>query len=605
MLGALLLGAPLTSPLLGQERPVPPPAVPADSTSPPDTVRGPAVPLATDTIPARDTVKSPYAASERPRGAELRGRQYVWSRETIFITGAMNLAELVAEVPGASIARSSYLMAPIVTSWQGEAGRVRVFLDGVEMDPLDVRMGGQLDLAAIPLYGLEEVAVEPAASELRIHLRTWRAERTAPETRVDVGTGAENFTLYRGYYAKRFDSGLGVQIAAQQFSVINGLTRGDGDSFGGVARLGWASGDWNVDVVGMTTGRNRAATRRYVRGAAPDEAGIARFEGSERIGSLRIGYRQPDEEGFWAQAIASTQAYLESDSAAAAATVTDPDTLRSQTQYVLTGGWSAGALRMSGTARYRVRGGDGRLAPSLRASYERERFAITTFAELNGPDSTRRVDAALKLLPLRWLSLSAAAGHQAPTDEAVRGPSRTAVRGEVGLELGERWVRVGAIQRSEALVNGMTIYDPLYVAQRIPESLGLTLSAGGRVVGPFSLDLYGVDWGDEQFYRPRHQARAALNVQTGLRRWIKRDTFWLRGSYVFDYRSDLLAPGLAGGVERAKGTGVQSVLVDIRLGDAHIFFHNRNFAGEVYETAPGYLMPRLIQQYGVRWEFWN
>ena len=42
-----------------------------------------------------------------------------------------------------------------------------------------------------------------------------------------------------------------------------------------------------------------------------------------------------------------------------------------------------------------------------------------------------------------------------------------------------------------------------------------------------------------------------------------------------------------------------------RLGAAHIFFHNRNFTGEVYETVPGYLMPRLIQQYGVRWEFWN
>lgn len=50
---------------------------------------------------------------------------------------------------------------------------------------------------------------------------------------------------------------------------------------------------------------------------------------------------------------------------------------------------------------------------------------------------------------------------------------------------------------------------------------------------------------------------------------------------------------------------MQSLLVDIRLGAAHIFFHNRNFTGQVYETAPGYLMPRLIQQYGVRWEFWN
>lgn len=606
--GVLLVGVSASASLHAQARPVPPVAAPAGTASGPDTAAAtakPAVPLANDTTPPRDTVKTAFAASERPRGAELRGRQYVWTRETIYVTGAMNVAELVAEVPGASIVRSSYLMSPIVTSWQGEPGRVRVFLDGVELDALDVRMGGQLDLASIPLYGLEEVAVEPAATEMRVHLRTWRAQLTTPETRVDVGTGAENFTLYRGYYARRFDSGVGVQVAAQQFSVINGLTRGDGDSFGGVARLGWASGNWSVDAVGMSTGRNRAATRRYVRGAAPDENGVARFEGSERMGSVRVGYRQPDADGIWAQAIVSTQAYLESDSAAASATVPDPDTLRSQTQYVLTGGWGAGALRLSGTARYRVRGGEARLAPSVRASYERERFAVTSFAELDGPDSTRRLDAALRVLPLRWLSLSAAAGHQAPADEAVQRPARTALQAEVGLELGERWIRVGSIQRSEALSGSLAIYDPLYTAQLIPESQGLTLSAGGRLVGPFSLDLYGVDWGDEQFYRPRHQARAALNVQTGLRRWLKRDTFWLRGSYVFDYRSDLLAPGLGGSVERAKGAGVQSLLVDIRLGAAHIFFHNRNFTGQVYETAPGYLMPRLIQQYGVRWEFWN
>ena len=273
-MGALLLGAPIPARLAAQEpAPVKPPVV-ADSAAPAGPPVRAAVPVPGDSTPPRDTVKTAFAVSERPRGAEMRGRQYVWTRETIFITGAQNLAELVAEVPGASIVRSGYLMAPIVTSWQGEAGRVRVFWDGVEFDALDPRMGAQLDLANIPLYGLEEVAVERAANELRIHLRTWRAERTTPETRVDVGTGAENFTLYRGFYAKRFDNGGGLQIAAQQFSVINGLTRGDGDSFGGIARLGWAAGDWSIDAVGMTTGRNRAITSSAPVTRASSSAGV-------------------------------------------------------------------------------------------------------------------------------------------------------------------------------------------------------------------------------------------------------------------------------------------------------------------------------------------
>jgi hypothetical protein len=96
-----------------------------------------------------------------------------------------------------------------------------------------------------------------------------------------------------------------------------------------------------------------------------------------------------------------------------------------------------------------------------------------------------------------------------------------------------------------------------------------------------------------------------LRVQTALRRWLTRDTFLLTGQFIHDYRSDLLAPDGLGGTVRAKGAGVLSMLLDIRLGSAHIFFHNRNFTGQVYETVPGYLMPRLIQQYGVRWEFWN
>lgn len=598
------MGAPLVAVLHAQE-PAPPRPVPVDTTAAADTVRGPAVPLRGDSTPPRDTIKTAFAAAERPRGAELRGRQYVWTRETIFVTGAQNLAELVAEVPGASIVRSGYLMAPIVTSWQGQPGRVRVFLDGVELDALDARMGEQLDLAAIPLYGLEEVAVERAATELRVHLRTWRAERTTPETRVDVGTGAENFTLYRGYFARRLHNGGGIQIAAQQFSVINGLTRGDGDSFGGVARLGWAAGDWSVDAVGMSSGRKRAATRRYVRGSAPVDVAIPRFEGSERLGYLRVGFRQPEAEGFWAQAIAATQAYIEDDSLASSGTTPDLDTLRSQSQYVLTGGWTQGALRLSAAARYRVRSGEARLAPSLRASYERERLALAAFAERDGPDSTRRLDLSARLLPLRWLSLGLAAGQQTPSNAAAQGPDRSAARAELGLELPRHWLRVGAVQQSEVRVAGLAIYDTLFTAAVIPESRGLSLAFGGQVWGPFSLDVYGVDWGDEQFYRPRHQVRSALMVETGLRRWLKRDTFWLRGSFLHDYRSDLLAPGAGGTVLKAKGTGVQSILIDIRLGQAHIFFHNRNFTGEVYETVPGYLMPRLIQQYGVRWEFWN
>ena len=46
-------------------------------------------------------------------------------------------------------------------------------------------------------------------------------------------------------------------------------------------------------------------------------------------------------------------------------------------------------------------------------------------------------------------------------------------------------------------------------------------------------------------------------------------------------------------------------MLDIRIGTANIFWYNRNYNGKVYETVPGFIMPRMVQLYGVRWTFWN
>lgn len=553
-----------------------------------------------DSVP-RDSIKAPFAVAERPGNPEIRGAQYRWDRERLYLAGAHNLAELLAEIPGVGLQRSSYLMSPILPSYFGELGRVRVFLDGIEVDPLDARTQGQLDLASIPLYGLESVVAERAAGELRVHLRSWQVLHTTPYTRVDVGTGSEAYTLYRGFYGKRFQNGFGVQLVAQQFNTTNNITRGDGDSFGGMARIGWASGDWSLDALGMSNARRRSATRRYVR-ETPEAAAIARFEGKERNGYLRLGYRSPDSTGVWLQAVAATQLYLEDDSLATASATPDLDTLRSQAQYLLTGGATLGRLRLSGAGRYRVRGGRAVLAPSARAVWESERTSVAAMLELQGPDSSTRADLSGRISLLSWLQVSAAAtqrsGKVAATDV-------TALRGELGAHFAGHWLSVGAVQRSATTVQGMPVFDSAYVAALIPASRGLFASLGGPIWGPFSFDWQGITWGDEQMYRPKVESHTALRVSTGFQRYIPRNTFHLQAAFVHDYRSDLLAPDALGGITKAKGNSALSLLVDIRIGTAHLFFHNRNLTGRVYETVPGYLMPRFVQQYGLRWEFWN
>ena len=42
-----------------------------------------------------------------------------------------------------------------------------------------------------------------------------------------------------------------------------------------------------------------------------------------------------------------------------------------------------------------------------------------------------------------------------------------------------------------------------------------------------------------------------------------------------------------------------------RIVSAVLSYQFRNIRGDPYQLVPGYLMPRLNQFYGVRWEFWN
>ncbi len=570
-----------------------------------DSARVPVVPLPVQDSTPRDTLKAPFAISERPRSPEPRGRQYVWGRAQMLRGGALTLAELVTEAPGVSLVRSGYLMAPTSVSWYGEPGRVRVFQDGIELDAIDPRSGGNLDLATIPLWSLEEVALERAPGELRVHLRTWRVERTTPQTRTDVLTGAENLNLYRGFYGKRFDSGFGLQLAAQQYSTTNRLTGGDGDALAGFLRVGWARGALSVDAVARPEARTRAPTRRYVRGVAPEEGAIGQFEGGERLGYLRVGFRSPEAEGWWGQATAASYAYVERDSAALDSLAPDADSVVHQSQWIAAVGLTRGPLRLSATGRMRAQGGVARVSPLLRAAWVTERLELAASAEQGGADSTSRLDVAARVQPVPWLFAGGGVSRHTPDNGVVQGPERLTSRAEAGLQWRGRWVSAGVVQRSESQVLGFPVFDATYGPETIGTSSGQFLGIGGPIWGPFSLDWRIHDWGDEVMYRPKVESRAELRVETSLRRVLKRETFHLQASAIHDYRSDLRAPDGLGGVELAKGASAFSLLVDIRIGTAHVFFHNRNFTGMPYETVPGYLMPRLVQQYGIRWEFWN
>ena len=94
----------------------------------------------------KDTLKAPLAHAELPPVLGV-GDQFSWNREEMFATGAITLMQLLEFVPGITTFTTGNIASPQFAAYAGNPGRVRVFLDGMEIDNLDPRAGGALDLA--------------------------------------------------------------------------------------------------------------------------------------------------------------------------------------------------------------------------------------------------------------------------------------------------------------------------------------------------------------------------------------------------------------------------------------------------------------------------
>jgi hypothetical protein len=570
--------------------PIPPrpDSLPTDTLARPDTV-------------ARDTAMTPLARAPRPTSLAVGG-DYAWDRDAILSTGAASLLDLLERVPGVTAYRVGWLVTPEHAAYGGAFGRIRVFYDGVELDALHPRTGGLPDLSRIELWTLEEVAVERAPGELRVHLRSWRVERTTPYTRVDVGTGELETNLFRGYFGRRFRNGAAVQGGFQQFSTEDPQLDGDGDQLAIFARVGWAEGPWSADATARRTSRFQTLRERRF----PERGGLPELETTRTFAYLRGGYRDPAAEGVWAQLVASTQS-LEERSAfrpeLGLAPSDSADTTRSRPQYVATAGLNRGPLSLSAIARLRS-GDDGTaFSPAARGAFRVGLLELQGYAERSGEDSTLRADAELRFTPRANLSASAGVSRLAPDGETGR-PTVTAFRGEAGVRLGRTWVVGGAIARRGDATPAPVVFDPDFVAA----SLGTVTGVFGAVRGPvwrdLSAEVVATQWsGGDAAYRPDQQVRAQLTLDT---RWLSRfptGEFGFKLSGAIEHRSGATFPG-AGGVSTLASTVVGAV-VEIRIQDAIAFLQSRNTLAVDYEQVPGYLLPRNLIVYGVRWQFWN
>ena len=563
---------------------------------------------------AADTIKSPLAHAERP---VLTDARWEWSGEALRGSGAVTLADLLERIPGATAFRANWIPAPQYIAYNGDAGRVRVFLDGVELDAIDARNRGLLDLVAMPLWQIEDVSVERAPGELRVHLRTWRVERTTPVTRTDITSGSEGTNLYRGYFGKRLHNGGAIQLAAQQYSSTSPRTGGDGSSLQVFGRVGWSRKQWSVDATWNRVSIDRSATARFpqyptlmVVGATPT------FKGSLNNAYARVAWGDPDAKAApWVQLIASTQGVAENHKESSTSSlVTTPstvpkdtmDTATSRSQYVLAAGASRWGVRASATARLRAGNGRTDLSPSARLAYDRGWVSLSAYGETRGADSTQRLDAGVRLTPWRWLELAGSYGSYAPKAGVSEGPSFTAQRAEVTTTLWGRRLSAGVISRGLTWVAAPTALDSALRQVTTPAVTGTLAGIRGPIYRDLGIDISAISWAAAGVYRPQMEVQSRLILDSSFPGKFPRNNFHLLAEAFHEHRTPIFFPTATGGVGKTSSPiDILSARLEIRIESGTVFWEGRNLFGKVYETAPGYVMPRAQQYYGLRWEFWN
>jgi hypothetical protein len=575
-----------------------------DSLAKGDTVKKPVV--------KRDTIKSPTIHSEQPSDIDI-ARTLHWTRDSILATGALSVADLLERVQGLTTLRAGWISSPAVAAYMGDVRRVRVFYDGVELEALDPRARGTLDLSQISLWSTEDAVVEQAPEEVRVYLRSWRVVNTTPLTRTDVSTGDQQTNLYRAFFGQRYDNGLAVQFAAQQYGTTPpSLIGTSSDQLGLVGRVGWARKNWSADAFINRISRHRGGIIGFELGDS-----IRTVESSQNYSYVRGGYGDPDASPYWGQvmAVASSYGYTGVrtvpttnlltgvDSALAVASL---DTNKYETQYVAAGGLLRGPFRASLTQRVFVAGGRYIASAAWRGSFTTDRLSISAFTQGKSADSLEQSDVTARLSPFSWLALFGSAGRS--SDKTVRDSAFTAnyIRAQVGLRVRNLWFIGGILRRDSVRLSAPQIFDTTFAQRGEPAATGTTAAIRGQLYRLLHVDLSAVRWNDSTgLYRPRYQTRSELFLQSNFLDRFPTNDFGIKAAIVHEYRSGIRFPTGATDVMPEVGYRTLSTLLEIRILSATISWQFRNVLGERYFQVPSFLMPRQTNFYGVRWEFTN
>jgi hypothetical protein len=493
--------------------------------------------------------------------------------------------------------------------------RINVYYDGIQVDNLESRNGQVLDLSTIPLWSLDHVTITRDANNLRIDVQSWQYNSTTPYTRADVLTGDLSTDIYRAFYGKRFYNGASLQIAAQQLGTVDNRLGGGGDAFSFFGRYGIARRMWSIDAT-----VNRSSTTRSiisVRGGAPGEL-LPDYRAQNTIAYLRAAIGRPGN-GPFLQFVAANLGVRESsahfNTAAAAQYGFPPDTVDSAaslSQYVATAGLDGGGFRLRLIDRYRTHGG-GFNGGTASIGYAARVLSFNALAERDPYYGYTNLEVGGRFAPLPILAISGFIGERRTDSARTTQPDARSARVEAGVRLfGGTWLSAGVVSRDTALLVPPIVFDSAFRYSSAGRTTGTIFSLRGPIGYGFSVDAASTIWKDPTAYLSKDQTHVELKYFTEwLSRFPNRNFSFLLSS-TLDYRNLVAFPDSSGATVptvpfryTALASYIYSVRAEIRILRGVITYQRRNLDLLIYDQVPGFIMPRGVNLYGVRWYFFD
>ncbi|PYP21473.1 MAG: hypothetical protein DMD53_07030 [Gemmatimonadetes bacterium] len=554
-----------------------------------------------DTTAARDTAPRllPAFAAPLPAGPMPRGRRYSFPIDSLVFTNVRTLSDLLAHVPGVYVARGGYYGQAeyVMYGGRGPAG-VEIYWDGVPYLPLG-RDSVYVDPARIPLAPLERVDVVVLPAQLRVYLVSARRESTVPTSEIRILSGEASNQGYRGAFAKRWRSGLGLSLAADWNTI---------DGFSSSATTAFRDVDLWLKVEYVPTPR-AGASYQILSSDWHRDAGVLTDEVRQRRrdGIFRLFLTQrADGLGPRLQLTLAT-ATVQRDTAV---------TKRSLSQGIVEVGntWRRGHAELAVRLRDEPRPWqlEGRVSwiPVRRITLDADARHAAYVGGRHG--SALHLGAGVEL-PLGFSARGDVAltnDLQAPTLAADFTQNATALAGAVRWD--RRWVtlEVGAVRRDPfaplgrpAALQNVGSLSPSLQTDYLTVSASLRPLPGLQLAGWYFHPriAYGND------FEPPHHARVSLTFASKFWRVYKSGVFTLRG--------EIAAESWSTGTAGRDVTGAAPLLlpgatfmetnVEMQIVGVTIFWMIRNNNLMRASYVPGLDYPRRPQLYGVRWVFTN